>query len=229
MEWCRSRKGTTAYPPQHSALRLDPRPCLVPALLDQLFLSTPISVDFPVAFWQISTPEHPQKSALTPGDSQEDCCYESVTSGTCVTLNGLIVTAQTCDLVTAWETPTHVTAPWPFYSSVWKASTQPLGKEGEAGGLETYSATLSLKLQDICCSNPEGSQSDHMISQAIKAWAKLKWVLWLDGFAVFSLCCLWRFMAHQNLKVESWLLIYVSEMLACHSIQGRNLKRHVNF
>lgn len=34
-------------------------------------------------------------------DSQEDYCYESVTSGTCVTLNGLIVTAQMCDLVTA--------------------------------------------------------------------------------------------------------------------------------
>lgn len=56
VDWCRDRKRTTAYPLQQSVLCLDQRPCLVPALLDQLFRSTPISMDFSVAFWQISTP-----------------------------------------------------------------------------------------------------------------------------------------------------------------------------
>lgn len=55
-------------------------------------------------------------------------------------LTGLIVTAQMCDLVTSWETPTHVTAPLALLQLRVKNKHPAPWEGGGSRGLETYFA-----------------------------------------------------------------------------------------
>lgn len=143
---------------------------------------------------------------------RKDCCHESVRSDTCVTLNG--IDSHSTNVWSCYRLRNTHTCDWAFgavTAQCEKQAPSPLRRRGKQGSRNLLcsrrSTALSLKLQEICCSDPEGSQSDHTPFRATKAWAKLEWVPWLEGYAVFSQYCLWRFMAHQSLKVESWLPI----------------------